>query len=102
LRCKKFRRSHESCAPHRSAVSPPPRSLIQSGVGITEPSESIVATALVAWHARQGRHDLPWQNNRTPYRVWVSEIMLQQTQVATVIPYYTLFMGRFPTVRALA
>ena len=78
------------------------RPLIQSGVGTTEPSESLVATALVAWHARQGRHDLPWQNNRTPYRVWVSEIMLQQTQVATVIPYYTRFMGRFPTVRALA
>jgi A/G-specific adenine glycosylase len=71
-------------------------------VGITQPSESLVAKALVAWHARQGRHDLPWQNNRTPYRVWVSEIMLQQTQVTTVIPYYTRFMGRFPTVRALA
>ena len=61
-----------------------------------------VAPALIAWHARQGRHDLPWQIDRTPYRVWVSEIMLQQTQVATVIPYYTRFMERFPTVAALA
>jgi A/G-specific adenine glycosylase len=61
-----------------------------------------VAVALVAWHARQGRHDLPWQSDRTPYRVWVSEIMLQQTQVATVIPYYTRFMERFPSVITLA
>ena len=52
--------------------------------------------------ARQGRHDLPWQHDRTPYRVWVSEIMLQQTQVATVIPYFERFMQRFPDVRALA
>ena len=60
------------------------------------------ARAIIAWHARQGRHDLPWQHDRTPYRVWVSEIMLQQTQVATVIPYYERFMQRFPDVRALA
>jgi A/G-specific adenine glycosylase len=64
--------------------------------------ESFVAEALTEWHARQGRHDLPWQRNRTPYRVWVSEIMLQQTQVATVIPYYERFMQRFPDVRTLA
>ena len=43
---------------------------------------------LLAWFDAHGRHDLPWQQNRTPYSVWVSEIMLQQTQVATVIPYY--------------
>jgi A/G-specific adenine glycosylase len=60
------------------------------------------ARALVAWHERSGRHDLPWQQERTPYRVWVSEIMLQQTQVATVIPYYERFMRRFPDVGALA
>ena len=76
--------------------------LIQLCVGTTQSSESTVADALIAWHARQGRHDLPWQSDRTPYRVWVSEIMLQQTQVATVIPYYQRFMARFPTVRALA
>jgi A/G-specific adenine glycosylase len=60
-----------------------------------------VATALVEWHARHGRHDLPWQHNRTPYRVWVSEIMLQQTQVSTVVPYYERFMQRFASAAAL-
>ena len=58
--------------------------------------------ALVDWHSRHGRHDLPWQRRRTPYRVWVSEIMLQQTQVATVIPYYERFMHRFADVATLA
>jgi A/G-specific adenine glycosylase len=57
---------------------------------------------LLEWFARHGRKDLPWQLQRTPYRVWVSEIMLQQTQVATVIPYYQRFMERFPDVAALA
>ncbi|MFN2331417.1 MAG: A/G-specific adenine glycosylase [Halomonas sp.] len=57
---------------------------------------------LLAWFDVHGRHDLPWQHNRSPYRVWVSEIMLQQTQVATVIPYFERFMMRFPNVRALA
>ncbi|WP_027967657.1 A/G-specific adenine glycosylase [Halomonas halocynthiae] len=57
---------------------------------------------LLDWFDRHGRHDLPWQQQRTPYRVWVSEIMLQQTQVATVIPYYQRFMARFPDVAALA
>jgi A/G-specific adenine glycosylase len=65
-------------------------------------SESPIAAALVEWHAQHGRHDLPWQQNRTPYRVWVSEIMLQQTQVTTVLPYYLRFMERFPSVRSLA
>jgi A/G-specific adenine glycosylase len=60
------------------------------------------APALLAWWERHGRHDLPWQQDRTPYRVWVSEIMLQQTQVATVIPYYARFMARFPDLVALA
>ncbi len=58
--------------------------------------------ALIDWHARHGRHDLPWQRRRNAYRVWVSEIMLQQTQVATVIPYYERFMQHFPHVRTLA
>ena len=61
-----------------------------------------VAPDLIAWHARHGRHDLPWQHDPTPYRVWVSEIMLQQTQVATVSAYYTRFMQRFADVRTLA
>jgi A/G-specific adenine glycosylase len=53
------------------------------------------AARLVRWHKRHGRHDLPWQNTSDPYRVWLSEIMLQQTQVATVIPYYARFLARF-------
>ncbi len=57
---------------------------------------------LLRWFDRHGRKDLPWQDNPTPYRVWVSEIMLQQTQVATVIPYYLRFMQRFPDVATLA
>jgi A/G-specific adenine glycosylase len=57
---------------------------------------------LLAWFDEHGRHDLPWQRDRTPYRVWVSEIMLQQTQVATVIPYFERFMARFPDVQTLA
>jgi A/G-specific adenine glycosylase len=57
---------------------------------------------VLAWFDRHGRTDLPWQLDPTPYRVWVSEIMLQQTQVATVIPYYQRFMARFPDVQSLA
>src|SRR5512144_717138 len=57
---------------------------------------------LLHWFAGHGRKDLPWQRQPTPYRVWVSEIMLQQTQVTTVIPYYERFLARFPTVTALA
>jgi A/G-specific adenine glycosylase len=61
-----------------------------------------IAPALLAWHDAHGRHDLPWQRERTPYRVWVSEVMLQQTQVAVVIPYFERFMRRFPDVLELA
>lgn len=57
---------------------------------------------LIAWHKVSGRSGLPWQNNRDPYAVWVSEIMLQQTQVATVLERYPRFMKRFPTVKKLA
>ncbi|SMN11318.1 A/G-specific adenine glycosylase [uncultured Candidatus Thioglobus sp.] len=57
---------------------------------------------LLKWFNLHGRHDLPWQQQLTPYRVWVSEIMLQQTQVATVIPYFHRFVQAFPTVHALA
>jgi len=57
---------------------------------------------LIAWQRTHGRHDLPWQNTRDPYAIWVSEIMLQQTQVATVIPYYQRFMARFPALADLA
>ena len=57
---------------------------------------------MVAWQKKHGRHDLPWQNTQDPYAVWLSEIMLQQTQVATVRDYFLRFMQRFPTVHALA
>jgi len=60
------------------------------------------ASRIAAWQRRHGRHGLPWQRSRDPYRVWLSEIMLQQTQVATVIPYYERFLERFPDVQALA
>ena len=60
------------------------------------------STRLLAWYDQHGRKDLPWQHNTTAYRVWVSEIMLQQTQVATVIPYYQRFMASFPSVHDLA
>ncbi|MBS0375719.1 MAG: A/G-specific adenine glycosylase [Proteobacteria bacterium] len=60
------------------------------------------ARRLLAWYRVHGRRDLPWQRDPTPYRVWVSEVMLQQTQVATVIPYYERFLARFPDVRSLA
>lgn len=57
---------------------------------------------LLAWFDQHGRKTLPWQQNKTPYRVWVSEIMLQQTQVKTAIPYFQRFMTRFPTLNTLA
>ena len=67
----------------------------------TSPPRSF-ATHLVAWQRTHGRHDLPWQGTRDPYRIWLSEIMLQQTQVTTVVPYYDRFLAAFPDVRALA
>ena len=60
------------------------------------------AEHVVRWQTHHGRHSLPWQNIRDPYRVWLSEIMLQQTQVATVLGYYAAFLARFPTVAHLA
>lgn len=59
------------------------------------------ATALIAWFA-QHKRDLPWRRTRNPYHIWISEVMLQQTQVATVIPYYQRFLEKFPTIEALA
>lgn len=61
-----------------------------------------VAEDLLGWWDRHGRKDLPWQLGKTAYRVWLSEIMLQQTQVATVIPYFERFIARFPSVETLA
>ena len=60
------------------------------------------STRLILWHETNGRKDLPWQKRSTPYKVWISEIMLQQTQVSTVTPYFKTFIKEFPNVRKLA
>src|SRR5258708_31903813 len=65
-------------------------------------SRSDFASRVARWQRAHGRHGLPWQGTRDAYRIWLSEIMLQQTQVAAVIPYYERFVARFPTVAALA
>ena len=62
----------------------------------------LISDTLLAWHKDHGRHDLPWQNTSDAYRIWVSEIMLQQTQVATVIAYYQRFMASYPSIKGLA
>ena len=74
----------------------------QQSITISTSSAKKFNQQVLAWYQKQGRKHLPWQQNKTPYRVWVSEIMLQQTQVATVIPYYQRFMNSFPTIEALA
>jgi A/G-specific adenine glycosylase len=70
-------------------------------VGVDEPSPALVSEALIDWFAAHAR-DLPWRRDRSPYRVWLSEVMLQQTRVETVIPYFERFLARFPTVSSLA
>ena len=60
------------------------------------------AQRVLLWQREHGRHHLPWQGTRDPYRVWLSEVMLQQTQVSTVLTYYARFLDRFPTVQHLA
>lgn len=62
----------------------------------------MIAPRLIEWQRRHGRHQLPWQNTRDAYRIWLSEVMLQQTQVGTVVPYYLRFVERFPDVASLA
>jgi len=82
---------------HRPAASDPPDVLPRQ----PWPAPAFAA-ALLDWFKLHGRTDLPWQRQPTPYRVWVSEIMLQQTQVGVVIPYFERFMARFPDLPALA
>ncbi len=65
-------------------------------------ADSGFSAAVIGWQQRHGRHALPWQQTRDPYRIWLSEVMLQQTQVTTVIPYYQRFLQSFPNVTALA
>tara|TARA_B100001059_G_scaffold133799_2_gene134019 strand:+ start:557 stop:1660 length:1104 start_codon:yes stop_codon:yes gene_type:complete len=66
------------------------------------PNPFSFADRLLEWFDKHGRHDLPWQKDISPYRVWISEIMLQQTQVSTVIPYFERFLSKFPTIEDLA
>jgi len=76
--------------------------LAGDGPELMPTAHSGFAGEIVRWQMAHGRNSLPWQNTRDPYRVWLSEIMLQQTQVATVLDYYARFLQRFPTVRELA
>jgi A/G-specific adenine glycosylase len=69
---------------------------------VTDINNDLLAPKLLRWYERYGRHDLPWQRQATPYAIWLSEIMLQQTQVTTVIPYFQRFMQRFPKLADLA
>jgi A/G-specific adenine glycosylase len=75
---------------------------LDSRVRGNDNGRSSFAGRLVAWQAAHGRHGLPWQGTRDAYRIWLSEIMLQQTQVATVLPYYARFVASFPDVASLA
>jgi A/G-specific adenine glycosylase len=69
---------------------------------LSAPQRRRFARQVIAWQQEYGRHGLPWQNNRDPYAIWLSEVMLQQTQVSAVIPYYERFLERFPSCFALA
>ncbi|MEI5640650.1 MULTISPECIES: A/G-specific adenine glycosylase [unclassified Pseudoalteromonas] len=69
---------------------------------VSQQQASWFAEQVVNWYHLHGRKSLPWQLGKTPYKVWISEVMLQQTQVATVVPYFERFMARFPTVIKLA
>lgn len=79
-------------APRASACAPEPRAT----------HLSVLATKLIAWQQVHGRHDLPWQRSRDPYRVWLSEIMLQQTQVDRVLPKYEEWLAKYPSMAVLA
>jgi A/G-specific adenine glycosylase len=72
------------------------------GVKAKTTNTASFASRLIAWQRKHGRHDLPWQNTADPYRIWLSEIMLQQTQVTAVVPYYERFLLAFPDLPALA
>lgn len=96
-----------------SAASPSQALSAAEPAPASEPSDALlrgqallqrqpIAQPLVAWQRTHGRHALPWQNTRDPYRVWLSELMLQQTQVKTVLGYYARFLQAFPNVQALA
>jgi A/G-specific adenine glycosylase len=77
------------------------RKPVSQGADASAPTTAF-APRLIEWQRHSGRSGLPWQHTRDPYRVWLSEVMLQQTQVSTVLSYYPRFLERFPDVRALA
>lgn len=83
----------------RKNVAHPPDASQENHQAFADPSFS---SDVIRWQKQHGRHALPWQNTRDPYRIWLSEIMLQQTQVAAVIPYYERFLKRFPDLPSLA
>jgi A/G-specific adenine glycosylase len=83
----------------RSKANPSAQSTQAPAAALADPGFS---ADVISWQKKHGRHALPWQNTRDAYRVWLSEIMLQQTQVAAVIPYYQRFLASFPTVASLA
>lgn len=84
----------------RTATAPRPDASAPPAWPAGAPADA--ASRIAAWQRRAGRHGLPWQRTRDPYRIWLSEIMLQQTQAATVVPYYERFLALFPTVVDLA
>lgn len=79
-----------------------PLTIQREALRLTDDAAEGVASRVIAWQRKHGRHGLPWQDTRDPYRVWLSEIMLQQTQVGTVLDYYARFLQRFPDVARLA
>ncbi|HXC37574.1 MAG TPA: A/G-specific adenine glycosylase [Burkholderiales bacterium] len=94
----KAEQQNKTAVPAKLAIrGPRPSAGYESGE-----TERVFAADLVAWQRQHGRHDLPWQNTGDAYRIWLSEVMLQQTQVATVMPYYARFLERFPDVASLA
>ncbi len=91
-----------SMKPRTTAKSIPPTSPAMPDQAASKYHDPSFSHAVIAWQKQHGRHHLPWQQSRDAYRVWLSEIMLQQTQVVAVIPYYQRFLESFPTVFALA
>ena len=99
------RKSVQGEGPAQARNGPPPPSPLPAGAELLSPGDdarSLFAPRLLAWFDHHGRHDLPWQHPRTPYRVWLSEIMLQQTQVRTAIGYFERFVAALPDLPALA
>src|SRR5678815_5360144 len=83
-------------------IACPSRRRMNAVMSLRECYRMEFARQMVRWQRRHGRRDLPWQGTRDPYRIWLSEVMLQQTQVVTVIPYYVRFLRRFASLHALA